>query len=102
MLLIIPLGFSCKYLGSSGQNTIQIAPSEFDGLFETTDFWLRESLGGGVFAYHDIKTTPFEFIITADINDDTERLQKILSVLIPLILRRVFILYNAAQTWVMK
>ena len=70
---IIPLGFSCEYLGTSGSNTIQIAPSEFDGLFETTDFWLREDIGGGSFAYHDIRTTPFEFIITADVVDDTNR-----------------------------
>lgn len=27
----------------------------------------------GVFAYHDIKDTPFQFTITADINDDTDR-----------------------------
>ncbi|MFY7743128.1 MAG: T9SS type A sorting domain-containing protein [Flavobacterium sp.] len=70
---VIPLGFSCQYLGTSGSNTIQIAPSEFDGLFETTDFWLRENIGGGNFAYHDIRTTPFEFTITADVMHDTNR-----------------------------
>lgn len=74
---IIPLGFSCKYLISSqpglNENTIQIAPSEFDGLFETTDFWLRESLEGGGFDYHDIKTTPYEFTIDGDVVDDTDR-----------------------------
>lgn len=76
---IIPLGFSCKYLGSSGSNSIQIAPSEFDGLFETTDFWLRENIGGGNFAYHDIRTTPFEFTITADVVDDTNRFAVVFS-----------------------
>lgn len=70
---VIPLGFTCKLQGTSGTNTIQIVPSEFDGLFETTDFWLRESLSGGVFAYHDIRTTPYSFTITTDIIDDTTR-----------------------------
>jgi hypothetical protein len=73
---VIPLGFSCKHLISSqpglNENTIQIATSEFDGLFETTDFWLRINQGG-VFSYHDIKTTPYTFEIGegGDVLEDT-------------------------------
>lgn len=68
---VIPLGFSCQNMG--GVNTIEIIASEFDGLFLTTDFWLRINQGGGVYSYHDIKTTPYTFQIPigGDVVDDT-------------------------------
>jgi hypothetical protein len=75
---VIPLGFTCKFNAVAATNTIQIAASEFDGLFNTTNFYLRETLAGGGYAYYDIKTTPFTFIIdsstpTAEIVDNTTR-----------------------------
>jgi hypothetical protein len=70
---VIPLGFTCKLNTASPTNTIQIATSEFDGLFNTTNFYLRETLVGGGYAYYDIKTTPYEFPITADVIDNTTR-----------------------------
>jgi hypothetical protein len=68
---VIPLGFSCQNMG--GVNTIEIRASEFDGLFLTTDFWLRINQGGGVYTYHDIKTTPytFEIGVGGDVLEDT-------------------------------
>jgi hypothetical protein len=70
---VIPLGFTCKFNAAAATNTIQIAASEFDGLFNTTNFYLRETLAGGGYAYYDIKTTPYEFPITADVIDNTTR-----------------------------
>jgi hypothetical protein len=69
---LIPLGFSCQNMGGVN-NTIEIRASEFDGLFLTTDFWLRINQGGGVYSYHDIKTTPytFEIGVGGDVLEDT-------------------------------
>lgn len=72
---VIPIGFTCKRSGS-GPNTIQFAASEFDGLFNNTNFWLRETQQDGSFNYYDIKTTPYNFelpINTPDIIDNTTR-----------------------------
>ena len=67
---VIPLGFTCKVTGSS---TIQIAASEFDGIFATQPFYLRETISPGVFAYYDIAYTPYEFTINSSIIDNTTR-----------------------------
>lgn len=72
---VIPIGFTCKRSGS-GPNTMQFAASEFDGLFNDINFYLRETQSDGSFNYYDIKTTPYNFelpINTPDIIDNTTR-----------------------------
>ena len=70
---VIPLGIRCKK-DSQASNTIQIGLLQFDGLFTTAQtVYLRELLSGGGYAYYDIKTTPHQFTITADIATDETR-----------------------------
>jgi hypothetical protein len=82
---VIPIGFTCKRSGS-GPNTIQFAASEFDGLFNNTNFWLRETQPDGSFIYYDIKTAPYNFelpINTPDIIDNTTRFALVFSTTTP-------------------
>ncbi len=58
---------------AASSNTIEIAASEFDGLSATTDFYLRITQPDLTYVYHDMKTTPYQFSITADIISNTDR-----------------------------
>ena len=69
---VIPLGFTAK-LFSAGPDTIEIGVSEFDGLFNTANFYLRIAQPGGGYVYHDIKASPYQFSITGNVIDDISR-----------------------------
>jgi len=65
---VIPLGITCP----SGSNTI--SATDFDGLFTTQLFWLREN-DGGVISYHNIRTTPYNFNAVSALSNNTTRFQ---------------------------
>ena len=69
---VIPLGYTCK-LSGAGPNTIQIAASEFDGMFANQPFYLRETISTGIYAYYDIAYTPHEFTLNSTILDNSTR-----------------------------
>ena len=63
---VIPLGFTCP----AGNNTI--SATDFDGLFNSQMFWLRETVGSTV-TYLNIRTVPYTFNATAALTNVTGR-----------------------------
>ena len=63
---VIPLGFTCPV----GNNTI--SANNFDGLFLSQMFWLRETVGSTV-TYHDIRTSGYTF--STSVSTDNTRFQ---------------------------
>ncbi len=63
---VIPLAITCP-IGITA-----ISGSDFDGIFDTQYFWLRENIAGN-FTYYDIRTTPYTF--NAALNNNTTRFQ---------------------------
>lgn len=70
---IIPLGFTCIRNTSAATNTIEIAASEFDGLFLGSNFYLRITQPDSTYVYHDIKASPYQFVISGDVVDDVTK-----------------------------
>ena len=64
---VIPLGFTCP----AGNNTI--SATDFDGLFGSQMFWLKETVGMTI-TYRDIRTAGYTFT-TAVATTDTTRFQ---------------------------
>jgi len=52
---------------------MEIATSEYDGLFATTNYYLRITQPDGTYGYHDIKASPYPFTITQDEIDNTTK-----------------------------
>ena len=50
---------------------MEIATSEYDGLFGTTNFYLRILQPDSTYAYHDLKASPYQFSILADVFNNT-------------------------------
>ena len=61
---VIPLGFTCP----AGSNTI--SATDFDGLFGSQMFWLKETIGSTI-TYRDIRTSGYTFTTGASITDTT-------------------------------
>lgn len=59
---VVPLGYTCP-----ASDELEIRPSEFDGLFGTQKFYLRENMGGTptAYNYYDIANTPHNFTSAA-------------------------------------
>lgn len=69
---VISLGYGTN---TSGNATITVRNIDFDGLFVNQDFWLRETVGSAAPTYHNIKTTPYTFPVTASPTDANTRFQ---------------------------
>jgi hypothetical protein len=65
---VIPLGFTCP----AGSNTI--SATDFDGLFGSQMFWLKETVGSTI-TFRDIRTSGYTFTTTSITTNDTTRFQ---------------------------
>ena len=68
---VVPLGYSCKLNPAATSNTLEIGSTDFDGLFTTTNFYLRILQSDTTYAYHNLKASPYQFSITADVFNNT-------------------------------
>lgn len=69
---VIPLGFSC-----AADADIEIRASEWDGLFDSQPFFLRETFNTTpvTYSYYDIRQVPHTFTTTTAVTDDMTRFQ---------------------------